>query len=210
MTVHRIADGKQAALLLDADLRVLLGLLMRDARSAGEVARHLAVSLPRASYLLGKLLRADVAFVERVEQRAGRPVRRYRVPGRWFIPYQVTSAETLEALLLAQITPRMDRMAVFGAAQLRAQQPNWGLWLSGAEEYGSLEIGDETGPATALFESEAPIMFTIASSRLSRMQAEELKRRMLRLVEECSAWTGADEEASEYTFSLMLVKGGVA
>jgi len=104
----------------------------------------------------------------------------------------------------------MERMTVFGAAQLLAQQPNWGLWLSGAEEYGSLEIGDEAGPATALFGSEAPIMFTIASSRLSRPQAKELKRRMLRLVAECSLWKSADEEASEYTFRLMLVKGGVA
>jgi len=101
-------------------------------------------------------------------------------------------------------------MAVFSAAQLLAQQPNWELWLSGAEEYGSLEIGDEAGPATALFGSEAPIMFTIASSRLSRPQAEKLKRRMLRLVAECSVWKSANEEASEYAFSLMLVKGGVA
>jgi len=210
MPAHRIADSRQAVLLLDPDLRVLLSLLMRDAHSASEVASHLAVPLPRASYLLGKLMRAEVAFVERVDPRAGRPVRRYRVPGRWFIPYQVTSAETLEALLLEQITPRMERMAVFGAAQLRARQPNWGLWLSGAEEYGSLEIGDEAGPATALFESEAPIMFMIASSRLSRTQAEALKRSMLRLVQECTGGEAGEEETSEYTFSLMLVKGGVA
>lgn len=181
---------------------------MQQAQSASEVAEHLAVPLSRASYLLGKCLQAQVAFVETVERRAGRPIRRYRVPGRWFIPYQVTRAETLEAMLLLQIFPRMERMAVFGAAQLRAQQPRWGLWLSGEEAYGRLELGDEQGPATELFGSELPLMFTIASSRLSISQAEELKRRMLRVLEDCAAWERPD--GSEYTLSLMLVRGGIA
>jgi predicted ArsR family transcriptional regulator len=99
---------------------------MQDGRSASEVARHLEIPLSRASYLLGKLHRGEVAVVERIEARAGRPMKRYRVSPRWFIPFEVTAAENLEAFSSAQIGPRMERIAALAAQQMREYQPVWG------------------------------------------------------------------------------------
>lgn len=207
MTAHQVATPPQADLLLVPEFRPLLNFLMQEARSASDVARQLGVPLSRASYLLGKLQRGGVAFVERVEARAGRPVKRYRVLPRWFIPYEVTAAETLEAFSLAQIGPRMERIAAFAAHQLREHQPVWGLWLSQGETHSNLEIGDARGPARALFAGDEPLMLTIANLRLAAPQARELKRRMLALLEDCAAWETPD--APEYTVSLMLVRGSV-
>lgn len=207
MTAHQVASSRQAALLLVPDHRPLLNFLMQEARSASEVAHHLDVPLARASYLLGKLQRGGVAFVERVEARAGRPVKRYRVPPRWFIPFEVTAAENLETFSLGQIGPRMERIAAFAAHQLREHQPVWGVWLSQGEEHSDLEIGDAGGPARALFAGDEPLMLTIATLRLAAPQARELKRRMLALLQECAAWEAPD--APEYALSLMLVRGRV-
>lgn len=207
MSAHQVATPSQAALLLVPDHRPLLNFLMQDARSASEVARHLGVPLARASYLLGKLHRGEVAFVERTEARAGRPVKRYRVLPRWFIPYEVTAADTLEAFSLTQIGPRMERIAAFAAHQMREHQPVWGVWLSQGEEHSDLEIGDARGPAQALFAGDEPLMLTIASLRLAAPQARELKRRMLALLQDCATWEVPD--APQYTVSLMLVRGSV-
>lgn len=207
MTAHQVATPRQAALLLIPEFRPLLNFLMQDGRSASEVARHLEIPLSRASYLLSKLHRGEVAVVERIEARAGRPVKRYRVSPRWFIPFEVTAAENLEAFSSAQIGPRMERIAAFAAQQMREYQPMWGLWLSQGETHSDLEIGDAGGPARALFAGDEPLMLTIASLRLASSQAKELKRRMLALVQECAAWDAPDAPA--YTVSLMLVRGNV-
>ncbi|GGR33373.1 hypothetical protein GCM10008957_49560 [Deinococcus ruber] len=95
-----------------------------------------------------------------------------------------------------------------GEAQLRAQQPRWGLWLPDEEAYGRLQLGAEQEPATELLEGELPLLFTIASSRVSISQAGELKRRTLRVLEDGAAWERP--AGSEYTLSLMLVQGGIA
>ena len=78
----RVADSRQAALLLDVSLRNVLIPLMKRACSSAELARELGLSLQRAHYLIGKLHAAGVAQLDSVQPRAGRAVRPYRVrPG---------------------------------------------------------------------------------------------------------------------------------
>ncbi|ULH18135.1 ArsR family transcriptional regulator (plasmid) [Deinococcus sp. KNUC1210] len=207
MTVHQVASAGQATLLLRPELRPLLQYLMQEARSAGEVARELKVPLARASYLLRKLQRGEIAVVERVEARSGRPVKRYRVFPTWFIPYEVTAAETLESFWAAQLVPRMNEVAGFAARQLQEHHPIWGFWLSQGEVYSNLEVGNRRGPARDLLEGDEPLMLTIAALRLAEPQARILKRRLLALLTEASTWdTGS---ATEYTLSLILVRGSV-
>ncbi|MFB9993118.1 winged helix-turn-helix domain-containing protein [Deinococcus oregonensis] len=208
MTAHSVATSPQAGLLLDPELRPLLQYLMQGARSAAEVARQLDLPLARASYLLSKLERAGVAFVERVDGRAGRPIKRYRVSARWFIPYGVTAAETLDALWWEQLRPRMAQMAALAARQVQGRAPVWGLWLSKGKTDSSLEIGDEVGPAQDVFAGDEPLMLTVATLRLDEPQARQLKRRLLGLLEEAAQWETPN--APEYTLSLLLVRGGVA
>lgn len=172
------------------------------------MARQLNLPLARASYLLSKLQRAGVSFVEQVDGRAGRPIKRYRVSPRWFIPYEVTAAETLDALWWEQLRPRMAHMAALAARQVQGRGPVWGLWLSQGKTDSSLEIGDEAGPAQYVFAGDEPLMLTIAMLRLDESQARHLKRRLLGLLEEAAQWESP--HAPEYTLSLMLVRGGVA
>lgn len=207
MTAHQVATAGQAALLLQPELRPLLQYLMREARSAGEVARELKVPLARASYLLGKLGREEVAFVERSEARAGRPIKRYRVASTWFIPYEVTAADTLESFWAAQLGPRMTEIAGFAARQLQEHHPVWGFWLSQGEVYSNLEVGTAQGPARDLLAGDEPLMLTIAALRLTEPQARMLKRRLRTLLTEVASWetTGA----TEYTLSLLLARGSI-
>lgn len=204
---HDVATATQAALLLRPDLRPLLQYLMEDARSATDVAARLGVPLTRAAYLLRTLTRAQVAIVERTEARAGRPVKRYRVASRWFIPYTVTAAETLEAFWLAQSGPRMEKITALAARQVQEDVPVSGLWLSQGEGVSDLEIGNEAGPARDLFGGDEPLMLTIAGVRLDEAQARALKRRLLALFEE----TARSERmgAPVFTLGLLLVQGGV-
>jgi hypothetical protein len=204
---HQVATAGQAALLLRPDLRPLLQLLMRRACSAGDVAQELGVPLARASYLLGTLQREGVAFVERTDPRAGRPVKRYRAAPRWFVPYEVTSSETLEGFWLTQLGPRMDALAALAARQLQEDRPVWGFWLSQGEVHSNLEIGDGQGPARDLFASDEPLMLTITALRLPEPQARLLKRRLLAVLKEAASWEA--EKAPTYTLSLLLVRGGV-
>lgn len=207
MTAHQVATAGQAALLLQPELRPLLQYLMREARSAGEVARELNVPLARASYLLGKLGREGIVLVERTETRAGRPIKRYRMAPTWFIPYEVTAADTLESFWSAQLGPRMNDIAGFAARQLQEHHPVWGFWLSQGEVYSNLEVGTAQGPARDLLAGDEPLMLTIAALRLTEPQARLLKRRLLALLTEASSWeTGG---ATEYTLSLLLVRGSV-
>lgn len=78
---------------------------MRAECSASEVANHLSINLQRAHSLLGKLIQVNIAVIERQDARAGRAIKRYRMLGRWFIPYEVTGAETLETFASAQLMP---------------------------------------------------------------------------------------------------------
>lgn len=203
----RTANAQQAALLLDVELRALLTLLMRGERSASQVAQLLEVSVQRAHYLLGKLTRAGVAVVVREDARAGRAVKQYRMPERWFIPYEVTGAETLEAFASAQVLPRVERLVSHSARLLREHSPHWGFWLEGGTENASLLIGDEHSPAHELFFGDEPFLMSLGSMHLSRERAGELKRRLMDVLDDFG--TESTPGTSEYTVALMLVRGGI-
>lgn len=207
MEGSQTANAQQAALLLDVKLGPLLNLLTRGERSASEVAAHLGVSVQRAHYLLGKLTGAGIAAVVREDTRAGRAVKRYRMPGRWFIPYEVTGAETLEAFASAQLMPRFETLIGHGVRVMRERSPHWGFWLEGGAENTSLLIGDEGGPAHELFFGDEPFFMNIGHLHLKRERASELKRRLWAVLEEFEVENIPG--APEYTLALMLVRGGV-
>ena len=88
----RVADARQAALLLNVELRQVFLPMMQRACSASELARELGIGVQRAHYLIGRLQAAEVAELVSVQPRAGRPIRRYRVAPRWFVPFEVAGA----------------------------------------------------------------------------------------------------------------------
>ena len=218
---HRIASAEQAALLLALESRPLLALLMSMPSTAGEVAAHLGLDLGRAHYRLTRLARAGVAEVTTAgmtpaemtpaegaaevtrEVRPGRALKRYRVADRWFIPFEVTGADTLEAFVGSQIMPRMERFVQLSVRQIGDTYAAWGYWLDG----NTLNMGDPNGRARELFEGDEPFLLNIGAMNLRREHASELKRRLLSLVEEFAAHHDVREPA--YTFGLLLARGDV-
>lgn len=200
-------DAAQAALLLDVELRPLLGLLMQAPSTAREVAQHLDVKIQRAYYLLRKLTRSGVAQVQ-VERETGRQtLRRYAVAPRWFIPYEITRAETLNAFLAGQILPRIERFVDHSVRLIQTQQPNWGYWLERAEQSSNLRLGGPDGSAQGLFGGDEPFLLNLGMAHLTRADATELKRRLLAVMAEFGE--RETPEADAYTVGLLLVRGEV-
>ena len=209
---HRTASAEQAGVLLDVKLRPLLALLMNMPSTAGEVAAHLGLDLGRAHYRLTRLVRAGVAEVTiaevrvaeaKREARPGRALKRYWVAGRWFVPFEVTGADTLEAFVKSQIMPRMERFVELGVRQIGDTYPAWGYWL----DSDSLNMGDPGGRANELFGGGEPFLMNIGSINLRREHASELKRRLLAVMDEFAAHHDVQEPA--YTFGLLMARGDV-
>jgi hypothetical protein len=204
---HRVATAEQAVLLLDVELRKVLALLMKRACSATELARDQGVNVQKAHYLLGKLEGAGIAELDSLRPRAGRAVKRYRAAPRWFVPFEVTGAETLEAFLGAQILPRMQSFVRLTVQQIEATYIHWGFWLEQEAEASSLRMGDPEGAALALYEGDDPFLLTIGTLWLSAEQASALKQRLNAVVAEFSVLQ--DLSQTPHTIGLLLARGEV-
>jgi len=203
----QVADARQAALLLDVELRHVLLPMMKRACSATELARELGLGVQRAHYLIGRLQAGGVAERDSVQPRAGRPIKRYRVAPRWFIPFEVTDADTLESFLNAQILPRMQSLVRLSVRQLAADASDWGYWLEREGASSNLRMGDANGAATALFAGDEPFLLDIGTVWLSEAHATQLKRRLLAVLTEFSEFH--DPESPPYTIGLQLARGTV-
>lgn len=203
----RVAEARQAALLLDFSLRPLLSLLMKAPHSVSELAAALDLSVQRAHYLIGKLSAAGIADLDSLQPRAGRAVKRYRVAARWFIPFEVTGAETLHAFLAAQILPRMERFVELGLRQVGDTYSHWGFWLEQQGVSSNLHMGDPSGAATELFEGDEPFLLNIGTAHLTREQASTFKRRLLQLLGEFDL--PVQDGAVPYSVGLLLARGEV-
>ncbi|MFC4455003.1 winged helix-turn-helix domain-containing protein [Deinococcus sonorensis] len=205
--LHRVATPAQAALLLDVRLRTLITRLMVGECSAAGLSRALQTRLGPVHYQLQKLVWAGVAEVSRTEPRAGRPVRYYRVPPRWFIPFEVTGAETLEQFAQGQVMPRMQRFVQLGLKQLYGTFRLWGYWLEHHNQTSSLHLGNPDHTALQLFAGDEPVLFNVCGLRLNRERASLLKQRLLAVLEDeaFQDMPGADS----YSLGLLLVQGEV-
>ncbi len=186
---------------------MLLNLLMHAPRSARQVTEHLDMDIQRAYYLLRKLERVGIAEVECEPGAGGQVPKRYTVAPRWFIPYEVTRAETLNAFVEAQIMPRMERFVGLSVELLQQHQPTWGFWLETEGQATNLRMGDAKAPANALFTGDEPFLLNLGTARLSRANASELKRRLVAVLEELESMESPD--ADVYTVAVMLVRGNV-
>lgn len=203
----QVADAAQAALLLDVRLRPMLSLLMHHPSSATEVAGTLGITVKRAHYLLTRLEQAGIAHVVALETRRGRPIRRYGTAERWFIPFEITGAETLEAFLGEQILPRMAGFVRLSAQRLQEYSPEWGYWLEKGEQASNLRIGDRQGTANDLYFGDEPYLLTVGTAHLSREQASQLKQRLIGVMREFDGLE--DPAAPAYTLALLMVRGDV-
>lgn len=196
----RTASPQQAALLLDPRLNDLLSELVRlDSASASELARALGRPLSSVHAQLERLLVAGIVEVAAVQARAGRPIRRYRMPLPWHVPFAVTPAATLRELLgggfETGLSEQLDALArVMGHAESQ-----WEVLVERLEGQLSQQI-------RPLRRSEMSHLRAAMGSgvnlRLVPARSLELKERLTALIQEFM--TQPDEDGQRWTLTVLL------
>ena len=102
---------KVAAALLEQTTLLILAPFVKTARSASSVASELGMPLNSLMYQIKRLLDLELLCTVRSESRAGRAIKYYQAVAETFeIPYHLTPAQTPEALLEREATPRQRRL----------------------------------------------------------------------------------------------------
>ncbi|MFC4453676.1 hypothetical protein [Deinococcus sonorensis] len=115
---HVVSDSAAAAFLSDPRRQAYLSPFIDAEVTVSQVAHALSLPLGRAHYWTLRLLTLGLVRETRREARAGRAVRHYRaVASAFFVPFDVTGADTLETQVLVDGQVREQR---FGSAIARA------------------------------------------------------------------------------------------
>jgi len=94
-----VSDPTAARLVADPHAARFLEPFMGQERTASPVASELGVKVSSMLYRIQQLLDLGLLRVSRVEPRRGRALKYYRaVADTFFVPFELTDAETLEAL----------------------------------------------------------------------------------------------------------------
>ncbi len=155
MSEERITVSRPevARALTDARTVQLLEPFMKRDVTLNEAAKELGIKLPLLLYYVNKFLAFGLLKVTRTEPRAGRPVKYYRSTAKtFFVPYQLTSSETLAHLLAELIAPTEKHFHREAARTLQMLEPDWGLNISAHTEEG---ITYALAPQTAAYASDA-------------------------------------------------------
>jgi DNA-binding transcriptional ArsR family regulator len=189
-----VRDAARAKLLLDPEARRVLGPFMAGESSVTDAASALGVKPNTLLKRVKALERLGLLRVARVEERAGRAIKRYAsVAESFFVPFEATDLHTLEALLLAA-TDEPNRLIALGMAHaLESHGPGLGYIVSGHEGGGlrhdlSLDGRTEFDPV-----SSEGVAFARAwgSLRLDFAAAKRFQAELLELLERYSGGQGA-------------------
>ncbi len=154
-----VMNAAVADTLLDARKRRFLAPFFGRALTVGEAAAELGVKPNSLLYQVRRLSALGLLDVAAVEARGGRAVRRYRAAAeRFFVPFAASSAQTLDALLLATARPHAERFARSFAWALQ-DAPGGALgYLVGRHEHG--EVAAYFSPdgvrTLSLWDADAP------------------------------------------------------
>ena len=141
-----VTDAELADLLTNPETLRQLEPFLGQENTVAEAA-HLTGTLPNTMLArVGRWLRSGLLEVTRQELRAGKPLKFYRTTAdAWFIPFDNTSAETLEAGLAQRDRfweTRLRRAVVTAREQ---QVGNWGTRVY-RDERGRLQIQMAVSP----------------------------------------------------------------
>lgn len=185
-TSQQVDDPQAASIIADpAQLRFLSPFIGR-ARRASEVARELGVPLTTLLYRVRKMKSVGLLRTDRVERRAGSPLSYYRaVADTFFVPFEATTAETLQALLKGWEEPWLSMFHVGYAFALEQAGPDWGVrvWRDDA---GEVRVTPAVSPKEP-WEAAAPATPAVLDElvpdlRLGREDAKALQRDLLDLL----------------------------
>lgn len=180
----RTANPEQAALLLDPHLQALLGALAKagpGGAGAAQLARTAGGALSTTHARLSRLLAAGVLEVAGTRTRAGRPVRLYRLPLPWQIPFEVTPAATLRELLGGGferlLLGHLDRLA----GRMQGLGHPWSLELDRGEDGEPLHTFRHAQSLGRPLPPE-PLLAVGHELRLNTARAQELQQRLWTLL----------------------------
>ena len=197
---ERTASAGQARLLLDPRLHPLLTELARRGEAgAAELARALGKPLSSVHAQLERLLAAEVVELVGRRARAGRPVRLYRLPLPWHVPFEVTPAATLRELLGGGFE-----------VGLQAQLDHLARLMGGVEDRWEVLLGWQNGQLSENIQTLrrsavprlGPVMGTGADLRLTPERAQDLNARLNALLAEFQA--DQDEAGERWTLTVLL------
>lgn len=165
---------QQARLLLDFSYFKVLGRVMREPSSAGEVAQSAGLTVKQAHHRLTRLLAVGLVEVCGERARAGRAVKLYRaVADEYRVPFALTPAATLgETLQILQGPFLAEQHAALAHALTRASSGEVKLSLNAQGRF-QATLGETLG------EGEAEAVFsTFAQGHCTPEVAAELERRL--------------------------------
>ncbi|UQN07977.1 winged helix-turn-helix domain-containing protein [Deinococcus sp. QL22] len=202
LSVARIANTTQAALLLNTRYAETLAVLARGDATATEVARHLGKPLSSIHAQLELLLDAGVICVGATRSRAGRPMREYQLPLPWQIPFAATTAMTLRELLAGQLKVNVDLQvnALANALEDVYESPDWFVEVSalnGIIQHSIEHVRLGSLPAQAMIGASL-------SLRLTAEQAGNLKARLNALISEFQDAQSVEGAAGHWGLMVLL------
>lgn len=208
-TAALVADEPAAAFLLDADRLRFLHPFMRGERSTSEAASEVGVSVKDMAYRVKRMRELGLLELTREQKRAGRPVRYYRAPDAFYIPFAVLPQAELEesvASLLHSSQQRLIAGLVHALVDRELQLHRWGWRLElDAEQRVSIRPSDEADGEEPLFQrllhDDAPAVYVANLPLwLDHGDAKSLQRELVELVRRYDGRNGT----TSYMFTLGL------
>ena len=196
LPVLTISDPRAAAVLAHPlQLRFLSPFIGRE-RRAGEVAQLLGVPLTTLAYRVDRMLELGLLEVTRVEKRAGSPIKHYRATAdAFFVPFEATDAETLEALLRQWEEPWLGMFHRGYVRVLEETSERWGvrIWRDGE---GAMQVSPkfEASGTWAAEKGEVPAVLDVLTVdlRLNAQETKALRRELLEVIRRYSGMEGQE------------------
>lgn len=190
-------DARAARALLDPLSGRVLGALLEGPRTQRALALALGLPLDAVKYRVRVLLRLGLVRQVGEQARAGRAMRLFAAcADSYFVPFALLGAATLEEMFLGQEEQarRAYWRGVVATAREGPDLSRWGWHLR--REGGELRAGFVPAPGTSALDllaaPQAPALvqgwFT---ARLHHEQARDFQRRLLALIGEFEAHSGA-------------------
>lgn len=190
-SVQQINDPQAAAVVADPAQLRFLSPFIGHARRAAEVALELGVPLTTLLYRVRKMEALGLLRVVGVQRRAGSPLRYYRaVADTLFVPFEATTAETLQVLLRRWEEPWLSMFHRAYARALEDARPNWGVrvWR---DDTGEVRVTPASSP-TEPFNPAAPALPAVLDELLPdlRLNHEDAKTLQQDLVDLIGRYSG--------------------
>jgi hypothetical protein len=196
-----------------ASARYFAAFLARE-RSAGQVARELAVDVGSVLYRIKRMCAYGLIRCTRIEPRAGRPIRYYRaVADAVFAPLELTSLDSVAELMQfgrRDSAEELDRALETAWLRLGSDQ-HWGTHIyrhSGGDvnrDFVPRRLLGQEQFWSAVLAAEAPAVwdqYTVL--HLTKEAAKSLQRHLSKLAGEYRDQVAAGDRTTPYLFRLAI------